>query len=76
MKKKYDISKDESVVRCSCGLILRKKKWQDHWYTCRTPSARPATREEISLLEHQEQRLKEEAEEHRRWRDDLYKGKP
>ena len=68
MKNKSD---PEGVVKCACGLPMRRKDWSDHWSGCRRGSPVPATEDDITALEHHEAEAREWTDrcdrEHEAW---------
>jgi hypothetical protein len=49
------------VVKCACGLPMRRSKWKDHWPGCRVATPVSITDRDVQDLEMHEKRLQEQA---------------
>lgn len=48
------------IIKCGCGLPMRRKDWLDHWRACKLGTSVEVTKDDIANLEAQEKRLAEE----------------
>jgi hypothetical protein len=63
-------SDPEEIIKCGCGLPLRRKNWTDHWRGCRVGSAGPATQEDKEALIYHESQKREWLEKCRKEHDE------
>jgi len=47
------------VVKCGCGLPMRRKDWSGHWRSCRVARGVTVTQQDIEDLEASEKRMKQ-----------------
>lgn len=64
MKAQQDMNE---IVKCGCGLPMRRKDWADHWRGCRVGSSVPVTDQDRSALLAYEERRRKQDEEHKAW---------
>jgi len=57
----------EEIVKCACGLPMRKKNWADHWLTCHIGSEMDVTEEDRDMVLASEGRAFLRDQEHREW---------
>lgn len=60
----------EEIVKCGCGLPMRRKNWMDHWWGCRVGSSVPVTEQDRKDLLAYEERRKKDDEAHQKWLKD------
>jgi hypothetical protein len=57
----------QTVIKCGCGLPLRRKDWATHWPGRRVGSANPASEQDVRDLEAQEARTAAEEASIQEW---------
>ena len=68
-----DKLREDQIVKCGCGLVLRNKDWAVHWNGCRVGSSVEVTDKDREDLLFHEERLRRDAARHKEWMDNEFK---
>ena len=62
MIRKLDPSENSGqnlIVKCACGLPMRRHEWAAHWNGCSAGAAVPVTESDVQALLHHEQHMRD-----------------
>ncbi|MEN6550109.1 MAG: hypothetical protein ABFE07_29040 [Armatimonadia bacterium] len=56
----------EKIVKCACGLVMRQKKWADHWRGCYQAGGVEVDEHDVQNLLRWEELKRQESEDEKK----------